>query len=212
MNQPTTAASAARAEIYWAYLVYALFLLLWTGFIALLWTTHAVPVMGLFWLKVPFWLAPVAVLALTRRTGIADLGFAGPPGRALAFAIGGVALVTLKDFLRLELIDQRAAVWSPVLATLLMGVAPALEELLFRGAIQPALVRRDGPVLGIVVTSLLFLLIHLPGWVLLRANVSAFTIAYVFAFGLFLGWLRHASGSIWASFFTHWINNIGARL
>jgi membrane protease YdiL (CAAX protease family) len=170
------------------------------------------PVTGLFWLKVPFWLAPVAVLAATRRAGFADLGFTGPPMRAVAFAAAGVALMMLKDFLRLDLIDQRPPAWSPPLPTLLMAVAPALEELLFRGALQPVLVRREGPLLGIVLTALLFLLIHLPGWVLLHASLGAFTIVYVFAFGLFLGWLRHASGSIWASFLTHWINNVGARL
>ena len=117
-----------------------------------------------------------------------------------------------KDYARLEWFDRRAAVWSPALPTLLMGVAPLLEELLFRGALQPALVRRHGHWPGIAITALLFLLIHVPGWALLRPHPPALTVCYVFGFGLFLGWLRHASGSLWAPFASHWINNVGARL
>ncbi|MBT1155530.1 CPBP family intramembrane metalloprotease [Aminobacter anthyllidis] len=91
-------------------------------------------------------------------------------------------------------------------------VAAAVEELVFRGVIQTRLAERWGPALAIGVTSVAFLVIHFPGWVLLAAMPDATTMASVFLIGLVCGWLRHRTGSLWPAIAAHAANNFGALL
>jgi len=81
---------------------------------------------------------------------------------------------------------------------LLIAVLPGVsEELSFRGILQPRLVERFGPAIGIVATSLLFGLIHFD----LRQGLAAFAI------GLWLGWCSWRENSTVNVAFGHIINN-----
>jgi membrane protease YdiL (CAAX protease family) len=75
----------------------------------------------------------------------------------------------------------------------LVFVAPLTEELLFRGAIQPALAERVGRLPAIGITAVLFAVFHLAPHALVYATLA----------GLLLGALRERTGSILPSFTLH---------
>jgi membrane protease YdiL (CAAX protease family) len=79
------------------------------------------------------------------------------------------------------------------------AVVPAVaEELLFRGVIQPALVKRIGPMLGIVLTAFLFASYHLNPWMF----VSLFIVGTLF------GYVTYKTGTFWAGALAHFGNNL----
>ncbi len=82
-----------------------------------------------------------------------------------------------------------------------VGVAPVLEELVFRGYLQTAIAARLGPAVGIGVAAALFGLFHLsdPAVVPVLAVVGAL-----------LGWVRHRSGSVYPAMAGHLVNNVAA--
>jgi membrane protease YdiL (CAAX protease family) len=85
-----------------------------------------------------------------------------------------------------------------IVALLVIGIMPALfEELFFRGLILDGLKDNYSPVKAIVVSSLLFGIIHLNPW----QFVSAFII------GLFSAWICIKSKSILPSMYIHLFNN-----
>lgn len=85
---------------------------------------------------------------------------------------------------------------------LLVIVAPLSEELLFRGIILRGLLRRYRPVVAILLSSLLFALMHLNPW----QTISAFTL------GLIFGWFFLRTGSVWPGVVGHAINNFIALI
>ena len=76
---------------------------------------------------------------------------------------------------------------------MLVFVAPMTEELLFRGAIQPALAARLGSAPAVLATALLFALFHLSPYALVYATLA----------GIVLGVLRERTGSLRPSFALH---------
>lgn len=109
-------------------------------------------------------------------------------------AAGGIA--NASD-LRSRLIDPDDP-WSLLSAFVVMvGIAPVVEEFLFRGVIQQGLVARMGLLRGVTMVAIL--------WTLLRpapiAGIPRFLAAAVASFGLgwALGMVRIASGSILGS-------------
>jgi membrane protease YdiL (CAAX protease family) len=89
-----------------------------------------------------------------------------------------------------------------VMLIIIIG-APLFEEIVFRGFIQPAMVRSLGLTPGIALTAGIFAIIHGP-------NLHA--VGPVFVLGLVLGWLRHRTGTVTAPMILHVVNNAGAML
>lgn len=87
-------------------------------------------------------------------------------------------------------------------ATLVIA-APVAEEILFRGYLYGKLRRSTSIWLTMLVTSLLFAALHLPGTEGLQWNVAV----DVFVLSLFLCGLREITGSIWAGILLHSIKN-----
>lgn len=92
-----------------------------------------------------------------------------------------------------ELVRSATGGWVLLLAVIVVIGAPIVEEIVYRGVVQPGLVASWGRTTGIIVTAALFAAIHmqpaeLPG---------------LFAFALVLGWARHSSGRIGLSIVTH---------
>ncbi len=85
--------------------------------------------------------------------------------------------------------------WIPA-GLLAVVVAPALEELIFRGFAQPLLSRYLGAAGGILVSSLLFSALH---------GLSAF--GPILALSLVLGWLRWRTGGLAAPLLVHGLHN-----
>ncbi len=77
-------------------------------------------------------------------------------------------------------------------------VAPIAEELIFRGALWSLIEEAAGSWWSLILTSLLFALYH----------QDPLHIAAVFWTGLFLGWLRLQSGSVWPGVVGHGLNNL----
>ena len=87
---------------------------------------------------------------------------------------------------------------SPLGIISIVVMAPLVEELLFRGAIQGHLMRKwKMPYLGIVVSSLIFGVVH--------GNPAQ--IPFAFVVGMALGWMYYLTGSLIPGMLMHFINN-----
>jgi uncharacterized protein len=92
-----------------------------------------------------------------------------------------------------DLVDVARGGWVFLLALVVIVGAPIVEEIVYRGVVQPGLVASWGRTAGILATAALFAAIHmqpveLPG---------------LFVFALVLGWARHSTGTIGMSIVTH---------
>ena len=100
-----------------------------------------------------------------------------------------------KEILQAKDTDLLASIASFVVIGILVPIA---EEVLFRGVVQTFLVRRLGAILGILLTSLWFALLHI--------DIALFV--PLFVIGLGLGFVRHRYQSIWGAVLLHAINNL----
>ena len=150
--------------------------------------------------------APEA-MGLVARTGLGREALYGFLGLAIGTpAIVGVMLLTPFLFELFGTAQAAQTVLLEILAlegTMLAGafvlasfVGPLLEEVLFRGFVQPACVDRVGPGGGILFTSILFASIH-----------GADAMLPVFALSLVLGHLRHRTGGLTAPVVAHCLWN-----
>ena len=77
-------------------------------------------------------------------------------------------------------------------------LAPLAEELVFRGAILRALLQwKRNPWIGIVISALLFALIHM----------NPVQMPHAFLIGILLGWMYYRTDSIIPGIVYHWVNN-----
>ena len=92
-------------------------------------------------------------------------------------------------------------------------IAPITEEILFRGYIQQKLTELYRFQKALLITSILFVAIHFPGWLLINSvyDSSLFqlidTSLRIFFLSLFLGWLVHKTKSLYPSILVHSGNN-----
>jgi uncharacterized protein len=90
-----------------------------------------------------------------------------------------------------------------VFVALLVTLVPAFcEELFFRGFVQSRLVAVWPPGAAILLTSVVFALVH----------IDAQHVIAVLPIGLYLGWAAWRSGSVWMSMLLHALNNLAAVL
>lgn len=77
-------------------------------------------------------------------------------------------------------------------------LAPLSEELVFRGAVLKALLQwKQNPWVGIVISAVLFALIHM----------NPVQMPHAFLVGLLLGWMYYRTDSIVPGVVYHWVNN-----
>lgn len=77
-------------------------------------------------------------------------------------------------------------------------LAPLSEEMVFRGAVLKALLQwKENPWVGIVISALLFALIHM----------NPAQMPHAFLIGLLLGWMYYRTDSIVPGVVYHWVNN-----
>ena len=126
---------------------------------------------------------------------------AGSWGRAAVFA-AGLQLLGVPGAPRLEEALGGPTSGVVLLALAAVVVAPACEELLYRGALLPFLAGVRSPAFALVSSSLLFALAH--------AHYGPYLFALL-GVGLTLGWARLASGRLAASILLHATFN-GAQL
>ena len=129
--------------------------------------------------------------------------FIAPLGATAAgFAFGFlVSLMHREESGTLKLIGEAIRHLSPaqlILGLLVIGVGPAFgEELLFRGYAQTRLSRRLGRWWGILITSLMFGIMHMD---LVQGP-------FAFGLGIYLGYLAEQSGSIRPTIVCHGVSN-----
>lgn len=97
-----------------------------------------------------------------------------------------------------DLLSSGSALDRGLLLLAVCVLAPVVEECVFRGFLFDALGLEFSPWVTWVSTSVLFAAYH----------VDPVHVIAVFFTGLFLGWLRWMSGSIWPSMIAHGINNV----
>lgn len=89
-----------------------------------------------------------------------------------------------------------SAGWLPGLLFVVVFLAPLVEEVLFRGFLLPGLAAgRLGPAGAVVVTALLFAVVH--------TQYDPFDMSAVLTLGLLLGAARWFSGSLWLAYGLH---------
>lgn len=84
--------------------------------------------------------------------------------------------------------------WMLVSAVVL---APILEEMLFRGVVQGSVTKRFGPVVGIIVSALVFGIVH----------INPIQVVGAFSIGLVLGYIYHRTKTLWSVIILHFLNN-----
>lgn len=168
---------------------------------------------------------PVAIaivmlaVRLARASQIDYLALNWPPLRDVWIGVGClVALIAIGDALLylggyplvtpFQLQSYTTAVaegWLPGLLVTAILVAPAGEEVLFRGFLFRGWVRPDRAVWPpIAAISVL--------WAALHIQYDWTGILQVFVIGLFLGWIRARSGSILLTFLLHALFNVEGTL
>lgn len=80
----------------------------------------------------------------------------------------------------------------------LVIAAPIMEELIFRGIILDGLLKRYSPVKSIILSSVLFGILHLNPWQFVSAFIG----------GLFIGWVYYRTRKLSLSILIHSVNNL----
>lgn len=75
--------------------------------------------------------------------------------------------------------------------------APLFEEFLCRGIILRGLLRYKSPISAIVLSALMFGIMHLNPWQAIPATLV----------GILMGWIYWKTGSLWLTIFIHFVNN-----
>lgn len=76
--------------------------------------------------------------------------------------------------------------------------APILEELIFRGIILNGLLRKYSPAKSIIISSILFGIVHLNPWQFIGALII----------GLFSGWIYYKTRKLTLAIMIHFVNNL----
>jgi membrane protease YdiL (CAAX protease family) len=160
----------------------------------------------------PVGLGLIALLVKWRRWSLRDyLALKVPTTRQLVISIGLMVLLTAaSDGLtyllgwpvvpRFMVDTYKTAVSVPLFVTALVVGAPLLEESLFRGfAFKGIAASRAGPAWAIVLTAL--------GWAAIHIQYDLFQMSLVLVGGLFLGAVRHRTGSTFLTMILHGVWN-----
>ena len=108
-----------------------------------------------------------------------------------------VSQIPMPDFLRKILLDQgdKTGVYSFIAVVI---AAPILEELIFRGIILKGFLKSYSPLKSILISSLLFGLIHLNPWQFIGASIL----------GIFSGWIYYKTNKLTLCILIHLTNNL----
>ncbi|HEV7272424.1 CPBP family intramembrane glutamic endopeptidase [Pseudoxanthomonas sp.] len=157
--------------------------------------------------------------AAERRESTRRLGKPSTWGWALAaggvtflfsslMSAGGRALGLDLQPSNLDLIREGFARFPVFLTLFAVVLAPLYEELLFRRVLFGRLWRAGWPVLGLVLSSVVFALVHeLPGLNGKPADSTLFLILVYAGMGAIFAWVYRRTGTLWAPIAAHILNN-----
>jgi membrane protease YdiL (CAAX protease family) len=158
------------------------------------------------------------VVLLVRMRGCAVgeyLALKWPPARSVAVAFVGLAIVLASsDLLSYSLgrplvpevmVQFYREAWLPFLLFAIMVLAPLGEETLFRGFLYKGLAEsRAGPIVAILVSTILFSLLHV--------QYDWYGVALVAALGLYFAVVRYGAGSLLLTMLLHAVANAVASV
>lgn len=167
-----------------------------------------------------FWLVHRAWPLLWARAMPPGFGFTAPFARrwyVMALLVGLVmpplgALITQllahghEVTQNVEELSQHASPYLRLpLAIVTVTVGPMIEELMFRGVLFSALLRRMSTAMSIAVCAVLFGAVHLAG-----LDFQWYALPNLILLAAVLCWLRLKSGSLWPSILAHGVFNLFA--
>ena len=121
---------------------------------------------------------------------------------------GGRALGLDLQPSNLDLIKDGFARFPVFLALFAVVLAPLYEELLFRRVLFGRLWEAGWPVLGLILSSVVFALVHeLPGLNGKPADSTLFLILVYTGMGGIFAWVYRRTGTLWAAIAAHILNN-----
>jgi uncharacterized protein len=135
-------------------------------------------------------------LASGKITALAAIG-------VIAIQIGVVSplvsIIPIPEFMRQIFIEfgNQKGIFSAI--TIIIA-APILEELVFRGIILDGLLKKYSPIKSILVSSILFGVVHFNPWQFIAA----------FIIGCFSGWVYYKTRKLTPSIIIHFANNLVA--
>lgn len=124
-------------------------------------------------------------------------------GSLLTTALTGVAPDSIAHETLSTMLAERADPWLPVLALLVVFAAPIVEEVMYRGLIQSALIRLGlGRWSAVFATSFIFASMHL-------GNAAPRAIVALFVLSLAFGWSFEKTGRLTTPIVMHVVFNLG---
>ena len=164
--------------------------------------------------KLIIWIVPaVWLLRKAGRSFREVFGFANWP--AWAAWGGGIGLLIALTGIIPNLLQGKAVLPTRLDFALLnvLVIAPTFEELLMRGAIQGNLTECYSLAKANVITSLMFVLLHVPGWYFMGVLTQNLTNPAGGALSIFLvslgfGYAAHRSRSVMGGVLAHFLNNL----
>jgi membrane protease YdiL (CAAX protease family) len=167
-----------------------------------------VPTVTLYWLAVIYGVMflPIISVVAHRKLSRHDLGLTG--GLRLRYlipfgALIGVelALIEYQILANPALIPSFSLVWLVELSVVMIFVVTLVEELLFRALLQPELVERSGPLVGILITSIIF-------GAMQSGFANYYELLFAFGVGLVFGVAFYKTKNLPFVITMHAVNNI----
>ncbi|MBP7053809.1 MAG: CPBP family intramembrane metalloprotease [Phycisphaerae bacterium] len=162
----------------------------------------------LLWIAPSLWLVRVSGQKLRDAFGLSHLRRAVLWGSSVGLALA--LITTAAKAVQHQPLFDRSLDWGFINAVV---IAPLFEEFMFRGAVLGALMQRYRFAVANVITALLFLGLHLPGWYFqgrLWEHLTALIggALAIFLLGLLFGLATHRGKSLIAGILAHAISNL----
>ncbi len=167
-----------------------------------------VPTVTLYWLVVIYGVMflPIISVVAHRKLSRHDLGLTG--GHRLTYLIpfgilvgAELALIEYQILANPALIPSFSLVWLVELSVVMIFVVTLVEELLFRALLQPELVERSGPIVGILITSVIF-------GAMQSGFANYYELLFAFGVGLVFGVAFYKTKNLPFVITMHAVNNI----
>ena len=192
-----------------------LFFVLITLFATMAWKWEMVPLEYRPRLRIFVWVLPV-ILWLGWQKQQAPLRWLGlwpsDVSKTAFIALAAFAAVIGWNYIRVHVVapptDRLMAL--ALTASIWVFIGVFVEELVFRGVVQTRLCEQFSSSIAVILTSLVFFAIHIPGWFILDIWPGPAVAFSVFLIGLICSWLRHWAKSLWPGVAAHYANNLGA--
>ena len=167
-----------------------------------------IPTTTLYWLVAMYGVMfiPIILVVAHRKLSRHDLGLTGGLQLTYLIPIGSLvgvalALIEYQILANPAFIPSYSLVWLVELSVVMIFVVTLVEELLFRALLQPELVQRSGPIVGILITSIIF-------GAMQSGYANYYELLFAFGVGLLFGVAYYKTKNLPFVITMHAVNNI----